>query len=300
MRVLRERVELGIMKRTGRIVALIIVAAAVAAPLTVQAQPADQVPKQLEQVGVTEHPDVALPFDAQFVDESGRTVRLGDYFSGDRPVILTLNYYECPMLCGLQLNGLVDGLEGLDWTPGQEFEIVTISINPLETPTLAKLKKQNYIKHYGRPQAASGWHFLTGREADIRRVADTVGFGYRYDPEAKQYAHPAVMFVATPKGHVARYLYGIELPSGAGRGSQGQGGQRHRPDRPVLLPLRPQHPPLRTGSDEHHAPRGRRNARHPRHVPARVLGQGQPQATRRRRRRGAELNDVEWNRRAGV
>lgn len=201
------------MKRTGRIVALIIVAAAVAAPLTVQAQPADQVPKQLEQVGVTEHPDVALPFDAQFVDESGRTVRLGDYFSGDRPVILTLNYYECPMLCGLQLNGLVDGLEGLDWTPGQEFEIVTISINPLETPTLAKLKKQNYIKHYGRPQAASGWHFLTGREADIRRVADTVGFGYRYDPEAKQYAHPAVMFVATPKGHVARYLYGIELPT---------------------------------------------------------------------------------------
>ena len=201
------------MKRTGRIVALIILAAAVAAPLTVQAQPADQVPKQLEQVGVTEHPDVALPFDAQFVDESGHTVRLGDYFSGDRPVILTLNYYECPMLCGLQLNGLVDGLEGLNWTPGQEFEIVTISINPLETPTLAKLKKQNYIKHYGRPQAAAGWHFLTGREADIRRVADTVGFGYRYDPEAKQYAHPAVMFVATPKGHVARYLYGIELPT---------------------------------------------------------------------------------------
>ena len=201
------------MKRTGRIAALILTMITLTAAPPLHAQRAEPVPKELQDVKVTEHPDVALPFDAQFVDENGNTVRLGDFFSGDRPVILTLNYYECPMLCGLQLNGLVDGLDGLDWTPGDQFEIVTISINPLETPTLAKLKKQNYIKHYGRPKAAAGWHFLTGRESDIRRVADTVGFGYRYDPEAKQYAHPAVMFVATPAGHVARYLYGIELPT---------------------------------------------------------------------------------------
>ncbi len=201
------------MKRTGRIAALILTMIALTAAPPLHAQRAEPVPKELQDVKVIEHPDVALPLDAQFVDENGNTVRLGDFFSGDRPVILTLNYYECPMLCGLQLNGLVDGLDGLDWTPGDQFEIVTISINPLETPTLAKLKKQNYIKHYGRPKAAAGWHFLTGRESDIRRVADTVGFGYRYDPEAKQYAHPAVMFVATPAGHVARYLYGIELPT---------------------------------------------------------------------------------------
>ncbi len=201
------------MKRTGRRAALILTMITLTAAPLLHAQRAEPVPKELQDVKVTEHPDVALPLDAQFVDENGNTVRLGDFFSGDRPVILTLNYYECPMLCGLQLNGLVDGLDGLDWTPGDQFEIVTISINPLETPTLAKLKKQNYIKHYGRPKAAAGWHFLTGRESDIRRVADTVGFGYRYDPEAKQYAHPAVMFVATPAGHVARYLYGIELPT---------------------------------------------------------------------------------------
>jgi protein SCO1/2 len=201
------------MKRTGRISALILTMIVLTAAPPLHAQRAEPVPQELQDVKVTEHPDVALPLDAQFVDENGNTVRLGDFFSGDRPVILTLNYYECPMLCGLQLNGLVDGLDGLDWTPGDQFEIVTISINPLETPTLAKLKKQNYIKHYGRPKAAAGWHFLTGRESDIRRVADTVGFGYRYDPKAKQYAHPAVMFVVTPAGHVARYLYGIELPT---------------------------------------------------------------------------------------
>lgn len=201
------------MKRTGRIAALSFTMIALTAAPPLHAQRAEPVPQELQDVKVTEHPDVALPLDAQFVDENGNTVRLGDFFPGDRPVILTLNYYECPMLCGLQLNGLVDGLDGLDWTPGDQFEIVTISINPLETPTLAKLKKQNYIKHYGRPKAAAGWHFLTGRESDIRRVADTVGFGYRYDPKAKQYAHPAVMFVVTPAGHVARYLYGIELPT---------------------------------------------------------------------------------------
>jgi protein SCO1 len=201
------------MKRTGRIAALSFTMIALTAAPPLHAQRAEPVPQELQDVKVTEHPDVALPLDARFVDENGNTVRLGDFFPGDRPVILTLNYYECPMLCGLQLNGLVDGLDGLDWTPGDQFEIVTISINPLETPTLAKLKKQNYIKHYGRPKAAAGWHFLTGRESDIRRVADTVGFGYRYDPKAKQYAHPAVMFVVTPAGHVARYLYGIELPT---------------------------------------------------------------------------------------
>ncbi len=169
-------------------------------------------PAALDEVGIEEHLDAGLPLDLEFVDEDGNTVRLGDYFDGRRPVILTLNYYRCPMLCGLQLNGVVDGLEQMDWTPGVEFEMVTVSINPLETPELAAAKKQNYLKRYQRPAAARGWHFLTGKEVDIRRLAEAVGFGYRYDPETDQYAHAAAIFVSTPDGRVARYLYGIEYP----------------------------------------------------------------------------------------
>jgi protein SCO1/2 len=139
-------------------------------------------------------------------------VTLGEFFDGKRPVVLTLNYFRCPMLCGLQLNGIVDGMEQMDWTPGVEFEMVTISIDPLETPELAKAKKENYLKRYQRPAAAAGWHFLTGRQRDIERLAETLGFHYTYDAESNQYAHPAVIFMATPDGRVARYLYGIEYP----------------------------------------------------------------------------------------
>jgi protein SCO1/2 len=177
-----------------------------------RAQLADGVPQALEEVGVSEHLDAKLPMDLEFRDENGDTVTLGQFFDGERPVILTLNYYRCPMLCGLMLNGMVDGLEQMKWTAGNEFEIVTVSINPLETPALAREKKQNYLKRYDRPSAASGWHFLTGNEPEIQRLAETVGFSYKYDPEQQQYAHPAVMFVCTPDGHVSRYLYGIEYP----------------------------------------------------------------------------------------
>lgn len=172
-------------------------------------QPNDAVPKETEGVGVTEHPGAVLPLELMFRDENGRDVRLKDYFAGSRPVILTLNYYRCPMLCTLQLNGLVDALRRMEWTPGRQFEIVTVSIDPLETPPLARLKKQNYMKEYGRPEAAKGWHFLTGREENIRRLAATVGFEYRYDRETDQYVHAAALFVCTPEGRVSRYLYGI-------------------------------------------------------------------------------------------
>ena len=176
------------------------------------AQLADQIPPQLEEVGIEEHLDAELPLDLKFRDEYGAVVTLGDYFDGSKPVILTLNYYKCPMLCGLQLNGLLDGLMELDWTPGQEFEMVTVSINPLETPALATEKKQNYIKRYERPSAARGWHFLTGKEPEIRQLASTLGFGYTYDRKTGEYAHAAAIFVSTPDGRVARYLYGIEYP----------------------------------------------------------------------------------------
>ena len=179
----------------------------VALPASAQRQ--EPLPKDLEGVGITEHPGARLPLDLEFTDENGTSVRLGQYFSGDRPVILTLGYYRCPMLCTLVLNSLVDGLRDLPWTPGREFEIVTVSIDPTETPTLAKLKKQNYLQEYARPGAAGGWHFLTGREENIRKLADTVGFGYRYVQERSQYAHAAAIFVVTPDGRMAKYLYGV-------------------------------------------------------------------------------------------
>ncbi|OFV83461.1 MAG: hypothetical protein A2Y78_10400 [Acidobacteria bacterium RBG_13_68_16] len=191
--------------RVAWAVALVLLVTAVPA----SAQRQERLPKDLEGVGITEHPGVRLPLDLEFTDENGAPVRLGQYFSGDRPVILTLGYYRCPMLCTLVLNSLVDGLRDLPWTPGREFEIVTVSIDPTETPTLARLKKQNYLEEYARPGAAGGWHFLTGREENIRKLADAVGFGYRYVQERGEYAHSAAIFVATPDGRMARYLYGV-------------------------------------------------------------------------------------------
>jgi protein SCO1/2 len=190
-----------------------LAAALVVSPTVGHAQLADQVPEVLEEVGVTEHLDAKLPLDLEFRDENGDWVELGSFFDGERPVILTLNYYKCPMLCGLMLNGVVDGLEAMDWTPGEEFQMVTVSINPLETPELARAKKQNYLKRLDRPAAASGWHFMTGRELEINRLAETVGFSYTYDPVSKEYAHAAAIMICTPDGRVARYLYGIEYPA---------------------------------------------------------------------------------------
>jgi protein SCO1/2 len=206
---------LGKNMRLGRFqnIPLVVAACLWMGPGVVHGQLADQVPEVLEEVGVSEHLEAKLPLDLEFKDEDGNWVELGSFFDGNRPVILTLNYYRCPMLCGLMLNGVVDGLGQMSWTPGDEFEIVTISINPLETPELARAKKQNYLKRLDRPEAAKGWHFMTGRELEITRLAETVGFSYTYDPESQEYAHAAVIFVCTPDGRVARYLYGIEYPA---------------------------------------------------------------------------------------
>ncbi len=181
---------------------------ATSAPAEIRSR-TEPMPKELVGVGVTEHPNVQVPLDLEFKDESGRIVRLAEYFKGDRPVILTLNYFRCPMLCTLQLNGLIDALKRMEWTPGNEFRMVTVSFDPTETPTLARLKKQNYLEEYGRPAAAGGWAFLTGRQENIRKLTDTVGFAYRYDEEADQYIHAAALFVCTPDGRVSRYLYGV-------------------------------------------------------------------------------------------
>lgn len=168
-------------------------------------------PNELEGVGITEHlGDKVKIGELHFKDETGKTVQLSEYFQKDHPVLLNLVYFECPSLCTFVLNGLMKSLKKLDWTAGDKFEIVTLSIDPNEDSELAKDKKEAYLKDYGRPQAETGWHFLTGEKAQIEALAAQVGFGYKYVPEEKQYAHSAAIFILTPEGKISRYLYGIE------------------------------------------------------------------------------------------
>lgn len=156
--------------------------------------------------------DQQLPLELTFRDEAGQTVRLADYF-GQKPVILVFAYYECPMLCTLVLNGLLTSLNELSFDIGNQFEIVTVSIDPAETPELAAAKKEVYLKMYGRPGAEAGWHFLTGKETAIRQLTQAAGFYYQYDPERKEYAHPTGIMLVTSQGKLARYFYGIDFPA---------------------------------------------------------------------------------------
>jgi protein SCO1/2 len=173
------------------------------------APPAAERPKILSDVGFDQHLGDTVPLDAVFRDESGQAVKLGDYF-GRRPVVLSLAYYECPMLCTVTLNGLASALDVLSFEPGRDFEIVNVSFEPKETPALAAAKKAAYLHRYKRPGAAQAWHFLTGDAAQIRRLTDAVGFKYAWDEQTKQYAHASGIMVLTADGRLARYLYGVE------------------------------------------------------------------------------------------
>lgn len=171
----------------------------------------DAVPKQLEGVGVDEHLDRQLPLDLEFVNETGQKVKLRDQFDAKVPVILTLNYSDCPMLCSLELNGLVAAMKQLDFSLGKEFRVVTVSIDPSETPEKAARTKRRYLGQYDRPGTDAGWTFLVGSEANVRQLADSVGFRYRYMPDKKEYYHAAALALITPDGRIGRYLYGIEF-----------------------------------------------------------------------------------------
>lgn len=162
-------------------------------------------------VGFDQNLGAQIPLDLTFRDASGASVHLADFF-GAKPVVLSLVYFDCPMLCPMSLDGLTKSLAALKLGVGEDFEVVTVSFNPRETPAEAAAKKQHYVGRYGRAGAAAGWHFLTGDEASIHRLTEAVGFRYVWDEKSGQYAHPTGVVVATPQGKVARYFYGIDYP----------------------------------------------------------------------------------------
>jgi protein SCO1/2 len=188
---------------------LLVLVLVVIAHAGAHAQLNPEAPKEVQGVSVEQKLDQQIPLDLTFTDDNGRPVQLSKYFQGERPVLLSLVYYKCPMLCSLVLNGMVQSLAEIDWVPGEQFEIVTVSIDPQDTPTGARLKKQTYLADYGRAGAENGWHFLTGDSANIERLAESVGFNYTYLEDTGEYAHGATLFVLTPAGRISRYLLGI-------------------------------------------------------------------------------------------
>jgi protein SCO1 len=175
----------------------------------IMSPPSNVRPPGLQNVGIEQHLDEQVPPNLTFRDETGRAVRLGDYF-GKRPMILNLVYYQCPMLCGEVLSGLESGLRVLKFDVGKEFDVLTVSFDPHETSEMASTKKAEYLKRYGRSGAAAGWHFLTGPQESIDALTTAAGFQYQYDARTGQFAHATALMVLTPEGKIAQYFYGVE------------------------------------------------------------------------------------------
>ena len=211
------RTNLTIAKRAAVIAAALACSLFAAAPRAC-AQLSDPVqsvgvrPELLKEVGIDQKLNQSIPLDLTFRDEHGNTVPLGKYF-GQKPVVLSLVYYGCPMLCTQVLSGMEASLRNISLNIGEDYNVVTVSIDPSEGSNLARVKQELYTGVYGRPGAAEGWHFLTGDEANIKKLADAVGFRYAYDPDSKQFAHASAIFVLTPEGKLSKYFYGITYPS---------------------------------------------------------------------------------------
>lgn len=171
------------------------------------------IPGALKGVGIDQRLDAQIPLNLIFKDEAGRSAPLSTYFTGKKPVVFTLVYYRCPMLCNEILNGLVSALSVVSLNPGRDFEVVAVSFDPKDTPEIAAQKKASYLRRYRRPNTANGFHFLTGDEANIKALTDAVGFHYTYDPKTDQFAHASAVMVATPQGHLSKYFYGVEYSS---------------------------------------------------------------------------------------
>lgn len=174
----------------------------------------DQLPNVLKTVQVRQHLNAQLPLDAHFIDDTGKAVALQQYFDGKHPAILAMVYYNCPMLCSEEMDGLTSALEMVHLTPGKDFQVIAISIDPTETPELAAKKKAFYLKRYGHPETANGWHFLVGQKPAIDAVTTAVGFGYVQvqgpDGRMDQYAHASAIQIVTPGGKLAQYYLGVE------------------------------------------------------------------------------------------
>lgn len=169
-----------------------------------------QIPQAAQDVGIDEHLLARVPMNATFKDHEGHTVRLGDYFRGDRPVLLNLSYHSCPQLCSLVLNATLRSLKDVSWTVGTDFDVVTLSIDPTDTPAMSAQKRRDVLQRYGRSPAARGWHFLVGEQSQIDLVTRAVGWRSWFDEAQRQYSHPAAIMLLTRDGRIARYLYGIE------------------------------------------------------------------------------------------
>ncbi len=169
-------------------------------------------PEALQSIGIEQKLGDKLPMDVELKDEDGRAVKLGDYFSKGKPVIIAFVYYECPMLCNQVLNGLTGSLKGINFDAGKDFDVLAISFDARENdkPELAKNKKAGYVERYGRQGSENGWHFLTGSQASIDQVTKAAGFSYKWDEKSNQFAHAGGIMITTPDGKLARYLYGID------------------------------------------------------------------------------------------
>ncbi|HUG43291.1 MAG TPA: SCO family protein [Acidobacteriota bacterium] len=190
-------------------IALIAILAMGLLGLRAAAQSAGEQPRALQGISIEQKLDQQVPLSLNFLDSEGRSVRLSEYFQ-DQPVVLALVYYDCPMLCNLILNGTLRALRAMDMTAGKEFQVVTVSFDPRETPEVANRKRKSYLDKYGRPEAERGWAFLTGKQDQIQSLTQAVGFRYRWDAETQQFAHAGALIVLTPEGKVSRYLFGVE------------------------------------------------------------------------------------------
>lgn len=180
-------------------------------PLWSNAQLLRDLPENAQKVKLNQRIGESIPLELTFTDIQGKEVVLSKYYTGERPVVLFLGYYGCPQLCGLVMNGLIESLTDVTLTAGKDFDLLVVSIDPTERPPLARAKREEYLRYYNRPEAGRGFHFLTGREENIRALADAVGFEYGYDEAEREYAHGAVVYVTTPNGTISRYLIGVRF-----------------------------------------------------------------------------------------
>ncbi len=201
------------MRSTRTLLILIAVLLGVGLAEPIRAQQSGQMRREFEGVSIDEKLGDTVPLDVTFRNEQGEPVTLGQYFDGDRPVMLTLNYYDCPMLCPMMLDQYTRTLRGIDWVPGKEFEAVTVSFDPDETPAMARRQKKSYVEALNKPGAGAGWHFLTGNKASIKALTDAVGFNYKKVEGKDEYAHPTAVIFLSGHGKVTRYIYGMEIPS---------------------------------------------------------------------------------------